>query len=505
MKNTSTPDFSELKSKLHEIAHLTSVLALLQWDQEVNMPSRAADARAATIAEISALIHGRLLGLNENNLLEKLKKQVDAKAIKGRDAVVILETWRTFERENKLPESFVRELAEVTSKAQSIWAEARKANNFKLFLPWLVKIVALKQREAEYVGYKNSPYDALIDQFEPGMTADEAAKILDDLKDFLVPFLAKIKKSKKKINPKRLKGIFPLDKQLEFNKHIVGKMGFDFEAGRIDTSTHPFATGLHPEDVRITSRYKTDELFYSVGSTIHEAGHGLYEQGLPSEHFGTPLAEAISLGIHESQSRMWENIIGKSKAFWRHFYPKLQKDFPKPYKTISFEDFYSIINNVTSSLIRMEADEVTYNLHVILRFEIEKEMIEGTIDLKELPKIWKAKMKQYFGIEVPSDALGVMQDVHWSCGLIGYFPTYAFGNLYSVQFYDAMKKAIPDIDKKIARGEFAPLREWLRTHIHAHGKTYTAAGLVKKVTGEEINSAHFIEYLKRKYGEIYHL
>ncbi len=498
-----SPQIIKLKKRLLEISHLTSVLALLGWDQEVNMPPRAADARAMTMAEIAGMAHAKLIALNSDNLLTKLKKQIDAKKIRGHDVAMILETWRTYERESKLPEAFVRELAEVTSKAQSVWAQARKNNDFKMFLPWLSRIVKLKRREAEYVGYKNSPYDALLDQYEPGMTAEEASKVLNDLKDFLVPFLAQIVSQKKKINTSRMKGTFPLDKQLAFNKCIIEKMGFNFDAGRIDISTHPFATGLHPEDVRITSRYKTDDLFYSVGSTIHEAGHGLYEQGLPAEHFGTPLAEAISLGIHESQSRMWENIIGKSMPFWKHLYPKLQKEFPKPFKTLPVDDFYEIINKVTPSLIRTEADEVTYNLHVILRFEIEKEMIEGSIELADLSKIWNAKIKHYFNIDVPTDSEGVLQDVHWSCGLIGYFPTYAFGNLYSAQFYNAMQKAIPDIEKKIAKGEFSPLREWLRTHIHAHGKAYTASALIKRATGEELNSDHFIKYLKDKYKNIY--
>jgi carboxypeptidase Taq len=290
---------------------------------------------------------------------------------------------------------------------------------------------------------------------------------------------------------------------LKFNKFVVQKIGFDFDAGRLDTTTHPFATGLHPEDVRITTRYKEDDVLYSLGSAIHEAGHGLYEQGLPSEHFGTPLAEAVSLGIHESQSRMWENLIGKSEPFWKYFYPKLQKEFPEPFRKVSLKDFYRAINNVTPSLIRTEADEVTYNLHIILRFEIEKEMIEGSIDLKDLPNIWRAKMKEYFGISVPNDTLGVLQDVHWSTGLIGYFPTYSFGNLYSAQFFAAMKRDIPDAGKKIAAGKFEEIREWLRHHIHSRGKLYKAGALVKKVTGEPLRSAYFIDYLKQKYGRMY--
>jgi carboxypeptidase Taq len=449
------------------------------------------------------MIHDKFVAINSDGLLSKLKADVDAKKIKGKDVVIIMETWRDYEKEKKLPIEFVKEMTEVTSKAQNIWAEARKKNDFQMFLPWLTKIVKLKRKEAEYIGYKDSPYDALIDICEPGMTAAESFMILSDLKDFLLPFIKKIRASKVRIDPKKILGNFPIEEQRKFNDSIVKKLGFDFEAGRIDKATHPFADGLHPYDVRMTTRYSEKNLFYSLGSTIHETGHGLYEQGLPVEHFGTPLADTVSLGIHESQSRMWENLIGKGESFWKHFYPILQKQFPKPYKELLFDDFYRIINKVTPSLIRTESDEVTYNLHIIIRFEIEKEMIEGAIELKDLPKIWKSKVKEYLGIDVPNDTLGVLQDVHWSCGLIGYFPTYSFGNLYSAQFFNTMKKDIPDMEKQIAKGNFKDIREWLRKHIHSTGRTYKAGELVKKVTGEALTSKYFIEYLEKKYKKIY--
>ena len=489
----------ELKKRLQDISHISSILAILYWDQEVYMPKKGADRRASSIAELNGIIHNKFLAIDSDGLLTKLKKDLDSKKIKGKDAVIVDEVWRNFERERKLPEEFVRELAETVSKSQGVWAKAREKSDFKLFLPWLTKIVKLKRREAEYVGYKKSPYDALLDVCEPGMDSEQALQILNDLKDFLTPFLKEIKDSQKKINPKILEGNFPLDRQAVFNEMVVSKMGFDMDSGRIDKTTHPFADGLHPNDVRITTRYRLNDVMYSLGSIIHEAGHGIYEQGLPADDFGTPLSESVSLGIHESQSRMWENIIGKSKPFWKYFYPKLQKEFSEPFKGVTLDNFLQVINRVTPSLIRTEADEVTYNLHIILRFEIEKEMIEGSIELKDLPKIWKSKMKEYFGIDVPSDELGVLQDVHWSAGLIGYFPTYSFGNLYSAQFFSAMKKDIPDIDKKMAKGDFLEIKNWLNKKIHTHGKTYKAGELVEKVTGERLNSRYFIEYLKEKY------
>ena len=496
---------NELKKRLLEISYLASISRLLNWDQEINLPAKGADYRAASISELSAILHTKLLNLDTDNLLTKLKKEVDGQKIKGQGAIIVNETWRSFDRERKLPEAFVRELAEVSSKAQTVWIEARKKNDFLMFLPWLTKIVKLKRKEAKYVGYNFSPYDALIDQYEPDMTTAKAEKILNDLKDFLVPFLKQIKESKQKINSKVLIGNFPIEKQILFNKKVLAKLGFDFEAGRLDTSVHPFADSLHPHDVRITSRYSLNDIFYSVSSTIHEAGHALYEQGLLAEHFGTPLAEPISLGIHESQSRFWENMIGKSLPFWKHLYPSLKKDFPDAFKKLSLDDFYKAINKVEPSLIRTESDEVTYNLHIILRFEIEKGMIEGTINLKDLPKIWNAKMKEYFGIEVPTDSLGILQDVHWSGGGIGYFPTYSLGNLYSAQFYEAMKKDIPDLSKKVSKGDFIVIREWLRKNIHVSGKTYTAESLVKKITGENLDSKYFTDYLIEKYTKIYNL
>jgi len=494
---------NELKKRLGEITHLSSILSLLSWDQDVYMPTKGAASRATSISHLSAIVHSKIISLDVDRLLTKLKKEFDEGKIRGQNAVIIAETWQSFSREIKLPESFVRELSETTSRAQAVWVEARKNNDFDLFLPWLTKIVKLKRQEAKYVGYTKSPYDALIDYYEPGMTTEKASEILNDLKDFLTPFIKKIKSSSLEINQRLIEGNFPIDQQLAFNKYVVGKLGFDFEAGRIDTTTHPFEAGLSPLDVRITTRYREKDLLYSLGSIIHEAGHGLYDQGLPVESFGTPLSEAISLGIHESQSRLWEKIIGQSQSFWNYFYPKLQKAFPLPYQRIDKAEFYRIINKVSPSLIRTESDEVTYNLHIILRFELEKEMIEGSIDLKDLPQIWKSKMKDYFGITVPNDRLGVLQDVHWSAGLIGYFPTYAFGNLYSAQFFSALKTDIPDVDKMISRGNFLPIKDWLKKNIHSHGKYFKASELIKRVSGEELNSAYFIEYLKDKYQKIY--
>lgn len=500
-----TTPIETLRNRLQEIARLSSTLSVLDWDQQVHLPKKAVEYRARMISELSALIHQKYLTLDHDKLLTLLKDGAEKDKYTGEERALILESWRDYEKQIKLPEAHVREVSELSSKAHYHWAEARKQSDFSLFLPWLEKTILLQRKTAKYLGYKKTPYDALIDIYEPGMTTEKTSLILNDLKDFLVPFLAKIKKSKIKIDPKKIQGNFPIAKQIEFNTSVAKKIGYDLEAGKIDVSTHPFTTTFHPTDVRITTRYKDEDALYALGSTIHETGHALYEQGLLEQDFGTPLGEAISLGIHESQSRMWENNIGKSLAFWRYFYPKFQKEFPVPFKKMPLEEFYAILNKVTPSLIRTDADEVTYNLHVIVRFEIEKELIEGTLEAKDAPKVWNQKIEQYLGIKVPNDRLGILQDVHWSGGSFGYFPTYSFGNLYSAQFYTAMLKDIPDLSKRFTRGDFIAAREWLRKKIHIHGKRYTADELVLEVTGEPLSSKYFQDYLINKYSKTYNL
>lgn len=499
----ATKQIEKLREKLVEIAYLGSAVAVLNWDRETNMPPKGSDARALSISHLSAVIHDKFIKIDEDELLTDLKKQLDADALPKEDAIIVRETWRSYERERKLPEDFVKELAETASKAQAVWVDARAKSDFKLFLPWLKKVIRLKKKEAEFVGYKHSPYDALLDYHEPSMTVQKTTDVLNELKNFLIPFAAKIKNSKIKIKTETIKGRFPIEKQVAFNKKIAEKIGFDFKSGRIDQSAHPFSISFHPSDARITTRYDEKNIMYSVGSTIHETGHALYEQGLPANHFGTPLAESVSYGIHESQSRLWENMIGKSLGFWRHFYPRLKKDFPAPFKNIPLQQFYESINCVRPSLIRTDADEATYNLHIILRFEIEKEIMENKIDVKDLPEIWNKKMKDYLGVIPPNDKMGVLQDVHWSMGGIGYFPTYSLGNLYAAQFYDKMSNDIADIDGQISLGRFDDIKNWLRKNIYSAGKTYTASELIKKVTGEEPNSRYFSDYLEKKYKKIY--
>lgn len=498
-------NISELREKLQEIYHLGSALQVLHWDMEVFMPPKGAQSRAKTIANLSGILHEKFTSKEFAALLKKAKLQLDAGKLDDEESAIVRELWREYERQKKMPVAFVKEMSQICSEGHNVWIKAREKSDFGMFLPVLKKIVALKRKEAHLVGFKKSPYDALLDTYEPGATSEDISIIFEELKKFLVPFLKKIANVKGKINPDILKGNFPIDQQKKFDEEVAKKIGFDFEAGRLDTSVHPFSTGFHPNDVRITTRFREHDLFDSFYGVIHEAGHGLYEQGLDPKHFGTPLGESISHGIHESQSRMWENTVARSRNFWKYFYPKLQKQFPSPFAEVQFEDFYRAINFVESSLIRVEADEVTYSLHIILRFEIEKELIEGSTEVEDLPKIWNAKMKEYFGIKVPNDSVGVLQDTHWSGGGIGYFPSYTLGNLYAAQFYQTAKKDILNLEKEIAAGEFKHLREWLREKIHIHGKMFSADQLVREVTGEPLTSQYFIDYLKEKYGEIYNI
>ncbi len=500
-------NLSLLLERLKPLGHLKSALAVLSWDQEVNMPPAGMKHRAETIAHLSGLLHEEIVALNHDQLLDKLKLALNAGQLDEDQAPIVREVWRDYQRETKLSTQLVQEIAKLTAEATVVWAKARETNDFSLFLPYLQQVIAKQRQMADCFGYpeNGSPYDALIDLFEPGLTSQETFMIFEPLKDFLITYLAKIQNSPVKVSRTVLHGQFPIETQCQFNQMVAEKMGFDCNCGRIDKSTHPFATGFHPTDVRITARFDPEDLFYSLECVTHEVGHALYEQGLAIDYFGTPLGEALSLGVHESQSRMWENMIGKGRPFWRYFYPLLQQRFPDPYAKLDFEAFYKAINCVAPTLIRTEADEVTYNLHIIMRFELEKELIEGTLDPANLPQVWNQKVKDYFGIDVPNDKQGVLQDVHWAHGTFGYFPTYTFGNLYAAQFYRTMEQQLLTFEQDQAAGNLLPIREWLRTNIHLLGRRYEPRELLKKVTGEELKTDYFIEYLTKKYNEIYQL
>jgi len=504
-------DLKPLIALQKEIQHLSSAISLLSWDQETYMPPGAAQARAEQLAALKGLVHQQQVG---PEMTQTLSKWLDLESgeIKGeastwgsRPRALLRESFRDYQRATALPTDFVQRLGYETAVAHAIWTEARAKRDFSHFAPHLKKIVALKKEEIGYLGYDQSPYDPLLDTFEPGMTVAKIAPLFAALKKELVPLLKKITQSPRQISDDFLRAEYAPEAQLAFGKKVLEAMGFDFEKGRQDLSAHPFTTSFHPSDVRITTRVDPKDILSSLFSSIHEGGHALYDQGLSVEDFATPLGEPVSLGLHESQSRLWENGVGRSKAFWRHFYPIFQASFPEQVAGIGLEAFYAAINIVRPSLIRVEADELSYNLHIMLRFEIERALFEDNLPVDALPALWKEKMQAALGIEPENDAEGVLQDIHWSGGAFGYFPTYTLGNLYAAQLLDQAQQEIPDYEDQIARGQLLPLKSWLNEKIHRHGRAFSSEDLIEQVTGKPPDARYFMQDLQKKFGAIYQL
>lgn len=501
-------ELQPLVSYLREAQHLSSAISLISWDQETYMPPGAGEARAEQLSALEGMTHQMRTGPEMQRLLSKW---VDLKSgeIGGEwdlpARALLSELWRDYEKSVKLPNDFIRRYGKAASISQQVWVEARKKSDFSLFAPHLKTMVALKKEEIGYLGYQASPYDALLDAYEPGMTVAQVAPLFASLKKELVPLLERIVASPVKPKKEFLSLSYLPEKQLAFGQRVLEAMGFNFKNGRQDISAHPFTTSFHPTDVRITTRVDERDLLSSLFSSIHEGGHALYDQGLDSDFYGTPLGEARSLGIHESQSRLWENGVGRSKPFWKHFYPILQKTFPEGLKGVDPAAFYAAVNSVQPSLIRVEADELTYNLHIMVRFEIERALIEENLPVEALPEVWNEKMEKSLGIRPASDAEGVLQDIHWSGGAIGYFPTYTLGNLYAVQFLNQAKKEIPDLNGLIENGNLLPLKVWLNEKVHRWGRRYSSEELVRRATGEGLNPRYFIDHVKEKFGEIYRL
>jgi carboxypeptidase Taq len=501
-----------LTTRLVEIQQLSSAAALLGWDQETYMPPGGGLARAEQLATLQGLAHEKLVAPETEQLLlpwinPDTNVVLDAPDEPWDDAAraLLREAWRDFRLAKKLPTEFVRRLRRTCSVAQQVWQEARAKDNFCFFLPHLRTIVSLKQEEAQYRGYADSPYDALLDLYEPGLTVSSLRPLFAVLKSRLVSLLQRVLSSDVQLDDALLFQAYDAAGQLEFGRHILMAMGYDFERGRLDLSAHPFTTSFHPNDVRVTTRVHERELPVCLFGCLHEGGHGLYDQGLNPEYYGTPLGESLSLGIHESQSRLWENCIGRSIAFWRGFYPLLQRSFADQLGDVPLERFYAAINRVKPSLIRVEADELTYNLHIMVRFEIEMDLIEGRSRVEDLPDLWRESMQSYLGIAPDRDADGVLQDVHWSLGAFGYFPTYTVGNLFAVQFYEQARRDIAKLEKEIEQGHLTMLTNWLREKIHRWGRQFTADQLARRVTGQPLTPEPFLSYLEAKFGALYRL
>ncbi|MEW6542618.1 MAG: carboxypeptidase M32 [Nitrospirota bacterium] len=510
MKTLAT--LEPLTARLKEIQHLTSAASLLSWDQETYMPSGGGLARAEQLATLQGLAHDKLVAPEIEDLLGRwidpatgLPIETPGDSWDEPSRALLREVWRDFSRAKRLPSEFVKRLGRECSLAQQVWTEARKQSDFSLFLPNLRTVVTLKREETRYLGYHDSPYDALLDTYEPGATVAALRPLFATLKARLVPLLGRVVASSVKIDDSMLFLRYEPSRQVEFGRLVLTAMGYDFARGRLDMSAHPFTTSFHPTDVRVTTRVYEKELPACLFSCIHEGGHGLYDQGLDQERYGTPLGEALSLGIHESQSRLWENCVGRSRPFWRCFYPMLQAAFPQQLGGVELERFYAAINRVKPSLIRVEADELTYNLHIMLRFEIEQTLIEEKVGVEDLPAVWNDKMREVLGIVPERDAEGVLQDVHWSFGAIGYFPTYTLGNLYAVQFYEQARHELPDLEAEIAAGRLTVLKKWLNQKVHRWGRTFRPDHLILRVTGRPLSPEPFLAYLERKYSELYGL
>jgi carboxypeptidase Taq len=497
--------YEEFLSEQKRVSLLRSCAHVLDWDRETYMPRGGAEHRANQLSLLAGLSHQWATSPRIGELLEEL-----GSADLGEDdspmSVNVREARRDYDRATKLPQKLVEELSKTCSLAQQAWVDSRKADDFSVFQPWLDKIIKLKREQANAIGFgEGVPYDALLDEYEPHTTTADVQAAFSPLRDELVALVAAIADSGVQQPADILTREYPVDAQRSFGLQAAAAIGFDFERGRLDETAHPFCSDFGPGDCRLTTRYDVHHFPGAFFGTLHESGHGIYEQGLNGDAFGTGMGESVSLGIHESQSRLWENFVGRSQSFWNHFYPDAQKNFPATLSDVPLDRFYAAINDVRPSLIRVEADEVTYNLHIMLRFELEQDMIAGELDAADVPTAWNEKFAHYFGITPPSDADGCLQDIHWGAGLFGYFPTYALGNMYAAHFYNAADKELGGLNEMFAKGEFTPLREWLNKNIHARGKQYPATTLVQKATGETLSHKPLVAHLKGKFEPLFGL
>lgn len=496
---TPTEAYEQLLTRSRDIAYLGSAIAVLHWDQRTVIPRKGHAHRAGQLAALAGMRHRMATDPRFDEELTAVEGTDLVSDPLSPEAVNVREWRRNYERTARIPRKLAMELALATAEAQTAWEKARPANDWALFSPHLERIIALKLEEAQALGYEQEPYDALVEHYERGETTRNIEAVFQRLRPALVDLLGRIRGRSSGREPETLRRHFPVEAQESFALGVARAMGYDLEAGRLDISAHPFTTGIGPGDVRITTRYDDHHFGDAFFSVIHEAGHALYHQGLPLEHWGTPFCTPISLGINESQSRMWENMVARSEPFWTHFLPAARERF-SVLDDVALPEFFRAINWVSPGYIRVDADEVTYNLHVFLRFELEALLMRGDLTVRDLPEAWNRRIQDYLGLTPPDYAQGVMQDIHWSSGHIGYFPTYALGNMYAAQFFHQATQDVPDLERDMRSGNLLSLREWTRENIHVHGSRYLPRELVKTVTGEDLNPQHFIDYLEAKYA-----
>ncbi len=510
LQSPASAAYADLLQHQRDASLLASTASVLGWDQEVMMPPGGLAHRSNQLAQLAQLVHERSTDPRLDDWLAACEADAALAADPRVDAAVNVREWRRdYDRATKLPADLVVEFSQATSQAKAQWAAARKANDYARFAPHLDKIIALSKRQAECYGWSDEgePWDALAEGYEAGMTASYVEGVFTPLREKLVVLIDRLMGSptppRNAFNEQKL----PVQQQEAFVRHVSAAVGFDYQRGRLDTSSHPFCSGTHYADVRLTTRFAEHNVNDALGSTLHETGHGLYEQGLPPEYLGTPRGNAVGLSIHESQSRLWENQVGRSRAFWTWCHPLLTQHFGDAVTGLSPDEVYAAANRVEPSLIRVEADEATYNLHIMIRFELERALMKGDLTAAELPEAWNQKYRDYLGVQPSAgdDAQGCLQDIHWSMGALGYFPTYTLGNLYSAQFFEAAGAEIGDLHAMFAVGDFAPLLGWLRQHIHTLGMTYTSADLCQHVTGQPLTADPLMRHLEAKLLPIYGL
>ena len=492
---------NELANYLKEIEHYSTATNLMYWDMTTGMPEAAANNRAETMSFMSLQAHKLSVSSKMEELINYFLENYDA--LNFTQKRMVDELKKNYDKQKIYPESFVKEFSLATSKSEMAWEKAKTSNDFLLFRDSLSEVLALTKKGIDYRGYKDNKYNTLLDDYESGLTVEKLDIIFSQLKEGIISILSKIQNSDIIIENSFENKPFDIEKQRNICTAVLNKMGFDFTKGRMDETEHPYTTNMTNKDVRITNHYYENNLLSAIYSAIHEGGHGIYEQNIPDSLQGTNLDTAASMSIHESQSRFYENIVGKSRAFSKYLYTLIKDEFIEEFKDIDEDVFYNSLNRVCPSLIRTEADELTYSLHIIIRYEIEKMLINDEITVEELPKVWNDKYKEYLGVDVPSDKMGVLQDVHWGGGLFGYFPSYALGNIYGAQMLHKMLEDIPTVYTEIELGNLDSVFHWLKTNVHEKASLHDPIDLIKKITGEELNAQYFIEYLDNKYSTIY--
>jgi carboxypeptidase Taq len=493
---------THLNTLIHEVVDLQHAASLLEWDEQVYMPPGGASTHGDMVATIRKIAHEKFTSDAVGRALDDARRSGAADGGESDNDKLLAVTAHEYDKAIRVPADFVAEQAQAVSAAQHAWAAARQQSDFAAFQPYLEKVIELKQRYVGFFPPGAHPYDVLLDDFEPSMTTAEVHELFGVLRPRQVALIRELT-ARPQVDDGFLHQHYSEAGMTEFARQVVTAIGFDWTRGRQDRSVHPFATGIGPNDVRITTRFVEREPLSLLFGLIHETGHALYEQGIAPAFARSLLGNAASLGVHESQSRLWENLVGRSRAFWDFFYPALQEQFPSQLGEVGLDQFYRGINRVNPTLIRVESDEATYNLHIMLRVEMEIGLLDGAIRAADLPELWRARMQEYLGVVPTTDATGVLQDIHWSIGAFGYFATYTLGNVISAQLWEAYRRAHPDRDDQIRRGDFAPLLDWLRTNIHQHGRKYKAQEMVQRAAGSRIDPQPYLEYLERKYRPIY--